>query len=261
MTEKLEVSKIQRRARELIIDMAASPTGCHLGGSLSTVDILIAAYLCFGHDSESEIVLSKGHSAAALYAVLHLFNKLPESPAAQYGRMNSLLTGHPNPKLTGVRFATGSLGHGVSLALGWAFAQKIKNTKGTSIAIVGDGELQEGLCWEALQIAQAKAVHNFIVIVDMNGGQNDGNVKQISELSLLQERFLAFGFKTIEVDGHDIEQLSHALKLQTENPSKPLAIIARTHKGKGVKAIEGNPNCHYAVIKPAQAEKWKRSLT
>jgi transketolase len=251
---------MKKRARELIIDMAATPTGCHVGGSLSVVDLLIAAYERYGSDGASEIVLSKGHAAAALYAVLHLFGRLEQAPAESYGRAGSHLTGHPNPKVPGVRFSTGSLGHGVPLALGWALGQKLKGSAGVGLAIVGDGELQEGICWEAFQIAQAKRIGNFTVVVDVNGGQNDGLVSAISPQPLLADRFRAFGFKVVEIDGHDLDAIRGAFETARDLPGQPLAILAATQKGKGVPAIEGNPASHYAVIKLAVAEQWKRSM-
>ncbi|WP_341282321.1 1-deoxy-D-xylulose-5-phosphate synthase N-terminal domain-containing protein [Paenibacillus sp. FSL H8-0537] len=244
-------------ARSSIIDMAARETGCHIGGSLSVIDLLIGAYAKYHHDADTAIVLSKGHSAAALYAALYQYGILSDDPAASYGGADSLFTGHPNPKLPGIPFATGSLGHGVAYAAGWALGQKLRRTRGVGIAIGGDGELQEGLCWETAQLIQAKGITNFIYVVDCNGGQNDGLLADISPLSNLRERFEAFGFQVKEIDGHDLGQIIAALEPGGE---KPLAILAHTVKGKGVAAIEGNPHAHYAKISEKIALKWKRGL-
>jgi len=259
-TQISAVAELRRRARELIIDMAATPTGCHLGGSLSVIDILLAAHLHFGNGPEHRIVLSKGHAAAALYATLHLFGHIP-NPVEHYGRAGSSLTGHPNQKVPGVPFATGSLGHGVALTLGWALGQRLKGARGVGVAIAGDGELQEGLPWEAFQIAQAKGVGNFAVVVDVNGGQNDGAVTDISPMPALTERLTAFGFAAVACDGHDLAALQDTFGGHDFLGKRPLAILAKTVKGKGVPSLEGNPTSHYVVLQPSQAAAWKRSLS
>ncbi|AFC31106.1 transketolase [Paenibacillus mucilaginosus 3016] len=250
--------ELAREARRLIIDMAAGPTGCHIGGSLSVIDLLLAVFAKFGSGPPHAVVLSKGHSAAALYAALHVHGVIAENPAETYGRSGSLFTGHPNHKLPGIPFATGSLGHGIPYAAGWALAQRLKGTGGLGIAVGGDGELQEGLVWETAQIVQAKGIANFIYIVDVNGGQNDGLLEEISPVPRLRERFEAFGFHVRELDGHDYGEILHAVE---PPPDRPLAVLARTVKGKGVRAIEGNPDAHYAKIPEKTAEKWKRSLS
>jgi transketolase len=244
-------------ARKLIIDMAAASTGCHIGGSLSAIDLLIGAYAKYGQDPNTAIILSKGHAAAALYAALHVYGIIPDNPADSYGQRGSLFTGHPNHKLPGIPFATGSLGHGIPYAAGWALAQKMKRTNGLGIVIGGDGELQEGLCWETAQIVQAQSITNFIYIVDCNGGQNDGYIQDISPIRNLRQRFEAFGFFVKEIDGHRFEDIIAAIEPEHD---RPVAILASTIKGKGVAAIEGNPDAHYAKIQPKLAHKWKVSL-
>ncbi|WP_426445874.1 1-deoxy-D-xylulose-5-phosphate synthase N-terminal domain-containing protein [Paenibacillus sp. S-38] len=252
------LQELALQARKLIIDMAAAPTGCHIGGSLSVIDLLVAVFAKYGGDDRHAIVLSKGHSAAALYAALHVHGVIAENPAATYGRSGSLFTGHPNHKLPGIPFATGSLGHGIPYAAGWALAQRMKGSGGLGIAIGGDGELQEGLVWETAQIVQAKGIANFIYIVDVNGGQNDGLLQDISPVNRLRERFEAFGFHVREIDGHDFPAILGAVE---PHPDGPLAVLAATVKGKGVRAIEGNPDAHYAKIPEKTADKWKRSLS
>ncbi|MBW7475338.1 transketolase [Paenibacillus oenotherae] len=247
-----------REARKLIIDMAATPTGCHIGGSLSVIDLLIGAYAKHHQDPDTAIVLSKGHAAAALYAALHVYGIIPDNPAESYGAEGSLFTGHPNHKLPGIPFATGSLGHGIPYAAGWALAQKLKGSNGLGIVIGGDGELQEGLCWETAQIAQARMLNNFVYIVDCNGGQNDGYVHDISPIRNLRQRFEAFGFVVREIDGHAMEDILAAIE---PDPGGPVAILANTVKGKGVSAIEGNPEAHYVKIPEKLALRWKVSLS
>ncbi|GIH09804.1 transketolase [Rhizocola hellebori] len=244
------------QARRLVVDMAASEVGCHLGGSLSVLDILVAAYAVARSRPGTEVVLSKGHAAAALYAVLHVNGVIAENPAPLYGRAGSPYTGHPSPKVPGVRFPTGSLGHGLAYAVGWALSRRLLGQPGGAIAVVGDGELQEGLVWEALQVAQAKRIGGLTVVVDCNGGQNDGYVADISPLTDLPARLAAFGFEVSEVDGHDIEKLMMAIV----PGDQPKAVLATTVKGKGVPATEGKAASHYVKVSPARAKQWKAAI-
>lgn len=245
-------------ARKLVVDMAASPRGCHLGGSLSVLDILLAALHARGEGTE--VVLSKGHAAAGLYAALYVSGLLPENPAPVYGELGHPYTGHPGPKVPNVRFPTGSLGHGAPYAAGWALARRLGALPGMGVAIVGDGELQEGLIWETCQVAAAQRLGNFVLVVDCNGGQNDGLVREISPLPNLVERFAAFGFDTARVDGHDLAALDAVLRPDRSAAERPLAVIAETVKGKGVPAVEGKAGSHYVTIDAERAAKWKRVI-
>lgn len=246
-------------ARKLVVDMAASPTGCHLGGGLSVMDILIAGLDRAARD-DTELVLSKGHAAAALYAALHVSGVIEENPAPLYGRAGSVYTGHPGAKVEGVRFPTGSLGHGVPYALGWALSLRLRGKEGLGIAVAGDGELQEGLVWEAAQVASAQGLGNFVLVVDVNGGQNDGYVADISPMPGLAARLAAFGFEVAEVDGHDLAALAAVLAPSRSEKSHPLAVLASTVKGKGVPAVEGKANSHYVTIPAGRAAQWKRAI-
>jgi transketolase len=248
------------RARKLVVDMAASPRGCHLGGSLSVMDILIAALERANQDEGTRVVLSKGHAAAGLYAALHVSGVIEDDPAPTYGMLGSPYTGHPGPKVPGVTFPTGSLGHGVPYAAGWAMARKLDGLRGLGIAVAGDGELQEGLVWETAQVAAARGLGNFVLVVDRNGGQNDGMVADISPLPNLAERFAAFGFEVSEVDGHDLGALSAVFADDRVDADRPLAVIAATVKGKGVPAVQGKAASHYVTIDKDRAEKWKRVI-
>jgi transketolase len=244
------------RARRLVVDMAGSEVGCHLGGSLSVLDILVAAYAVTRSRPGTEVVLSKGHAAAALYAVLHETGVIAENPAPRYGRAGSPYTGHPGLKVPGVRFPTGSLGHGLAYAVGWALSRRLLGQPGGAIAVLGDGELQEGLVWETLQVAQAKRIGGLTVVVDVNGGQNDGYVADISPLTDLPARLAAFGFDVSEVDGHDVEKLMAAMV----PADRPKAVLAATVKGKGVPATEGKAASHYVKVSPARARQWKAAI-
>lgn len=243
-------------ARRLVIDMAASEVGCHLGGSLSVIEILVAALDRAERRDGTETILSKGHAAAGLYAVLHVMGIIEEDPSPHYGKPHHPYTGHPGSHVEGVKFPTGSLGHGVAYAAGWALAQRLSGARGLGIAIAGDGELQEGLVWEACQVAQGKGLGNFVIVVDCNGGQNDGLVEDISPMGRLERRFDAFGFDTAVVDGHDLGALTELLAPAREGRS-PLAVIAKTVKAKGVRALEGDAASHYVRIDARRAARWK----
>ncbi|MFC6083125.1 1-deoxy-D-xylulose-5-phosphate synthase N-terminal domain-containing protein [Sphaerisporangium aureirubrum] len=244
------------RARRSVVDMAAGEVGCHLGGSMSVLDILVAAYAVAAARPGTEVVLSKGHAAAALYAVLHQIGVIEEDPAPRYGLAGEPYTGHPGPKVPGVRFPTGSLGHGAAYAAGWALSRRLLGEPGGAIAVVGDGELQEGLIWETLQVVQAKRISGLTLVVDVNGGQNDGYVSDISPLTDLPARFAAFGFEVVETDGHDIEKLMDALV----PGERPRVVLAATVKAKGVPAAEGRASSHYVKITPARARQWKAAM-
>jgi len=244
-------------ARRMVIDMAATPTGCHLGGSLSVMDILIAALDRTAADPDSEVVLSKGHAAAGLYAAMYVTGILREDPVAHYGAPGHHFTGHPGTGVEGVRFPTGSLGHGAPYALGWALSRRLAGTPGLGIAVLGDGELQEGLVWETFQVAAAQRVGNLVIVVDRNGGQNDGMVADISPEPRLAERFDAFGFEVREVDGHDVEALRELFGPNRSDRDRPLAVIADTVKGKGLPPVEGKAASHYVTIDATRAAAWK----
>lgn len=252
-----ELPALARQAREVIIDIAASDTGCHIGGSLSVIDILLYTLNRFQPDPRNCVVLSKGHAAAALYSALYVLGYSERNPALEYGRSDSLYTGHPNHHIPNIRFATGSLGHGVGYAAGWALAQRQGNSSGIAVAIGGDGELQEGLCWEVLQVLSAREAGNFIYVIDNNGAQNDGYVRDISPIADIKARFASYHMDVVEIDGHDFAQLEQAFNARQ---NRGLVIIANTLKGKGVPELEGHPSCHYAKIKLHQAIKWKRRL-
>lgn len=254
------LSEMAAHARRLTIRMAASSAGCHLGGSLSVIDILVAAFDFTARIASSEVVLSKGHAAAGLYATMHAFGHLREDPSDLYGAAGSPYTGHPNPGIPGIRFPTGSLGHGLAYAVGWSLACQLQRTGGVAVAVVGDGEMQEGLTWEACQIASSRRLGNLIVVVDCNGFQNDGALAEISPMPHLAERFRSFGFEAREVDGHSLAQLSTLLAAHDRSGLRPLAVVATTLKGKGVADLEGRAGSHYVSTTTEQAARWIKEL-
>jgi len=245
---------LAKKIRARCIAISQRTTGCHLGGCLSVADILAVLFTKFGKTKDNLIILSKGHAAAALYAVLFELGLLNEDPALSYGEKNSIFTGHPHHKISHIQFATGALGHGPALGLGWALGQKLQQTLGRVYVIVGDGELQEGSCWEAFQVAVALRLDNFVVIVDRNRAQNDGWVDSICPLGDLEAKAQAFGFLTVEINGHNLQDLQKSVDLFKTN--QPVFIIANTVKGKGINELENNVKCHYVIAKPNMVNKW-----
>lgn len=236
----------------------------HPGGSLSIADIL--AYLYFEEmkvdpknpkwDERDRFVLSKGHTAPALYAALALKGFFDESELAKLRQVDSFLQGHPDMKGTpGVDMSTGSLGLGISTACGMALAAKLDGKSHRVYTIVGDGESQEGQVWEAAMFAAHYKLDNLCVIVDWNGLQIDGPVAEVMNPTPHDKKLEAFGFHVISVDGHDFDQLEAAFNEAKTVKGKPTAIIATTVKGKGVSFMENQVGWHGSAPNDEQYEK------
>jgi transketolase len=260
---------IARRVREHIVRVAGTRHGCHLGGALSCVEVLVALY--FGAlrldpaDPEwpdrDVFVFSKGHAAAALYAVLVERGYLPAEALATYGAQGSRLLGHPTRYIPGVEFATGSVGHGLSLGVGVALGLARQQQAGRRVfVLLGDGELQEGSVWEAAMAAHHHGLSNLCAIVDRNLGQNDGATEGIIRLGDVASRWHAFGWATRTVDGHDPTELRSALGAVPFTAGVPSMIVARTVKGRGVPGVEGDPRSHYMTLSPRNVQRALRSL-
>lgn len=252
-----------RRVRRTILRLAATPTGCHLGGSLSMVELLVAllgrvmriAPEAPRSEQRDRLILSKGHAAAGLYAALAEFGYFDvEALVRGYNADGSPFTGHVNALVPGVDFSTGSLGHGLGLGVGVALGHKLQGQAHRVFVLCGDGEMGEGSNWEALQVAAHQGLGRLTLVVDRNGGQNDGPTESILSQAALARRLEAFGFDTLEVDGHDVGAVCAAL----ERPpgARPQALVARTRKGAGVPFLKGK-DAHYAVF---SAEQLKRAL-
>ena len=243
--------------REDVINMLADAGSGHPGGSLSVVDILAVLYFGVLKNEEPDkdcFVLSKGHAAPALYAALAERGIIDKSVLKDFRKYGSILQGHPDSLLCpGVETSTGSLGQGISIAVGIALGMKLRKSEGRVYVVVGDGELQEGQVWEALMSAAHYCLDNLTVIVDYNGLQIDGTTDQVMSLGNLSEKFRSFGLDTTEVDGHDYEQLQSAFNARTAK--KPRGIIAHTIKGKGVSFMENQVSWHGAVVKEEERKK------
>ena len=242
----------------------------HLASCLSVVDILTCLYFQHArvngktpHDPDRDrIVLSKGHGAPALFQVLAMAGYFPEDWLFRPDHGGGLFGEHPpTPShLPGIEAATGSLGHGLPMAVGMALSARIKGQNFHSYAIVGDGECNEGSIWEAAMLTSAQQLSNLTVIVDYNKWQATGRSEEILNLTPLAEKFSAFGFNTFEIDGHCISSIIDALS-DNENSTAPKCIIAHTVKGKGVSLMEDDNNWHYRTPNDEELAAAMKELT
>ena len=253
-TKKLtELKNYAANIRLLALEGVHAAKSGHPGGSLSIADIM--AYL-YGEemnvdpknpkwDDRDRFVLSKGHTAPALYAALALKGYFPTEEMAKLRQADSFLQGHPDMKHTpGVDMTTGSLGLGISAACGMALAGKLANKDYRVYTAVGDGESQEGQVWEACMFASHYKLDNLCVIIDWNGLQIDGPVAEVMNPTPHDAKLEAFGFNVITIDGHDFEQIEAAFAAAKACKGKPTAIIAKTVKGKGVSFMENQVGWH-----------------
>lgn len=253
--EDLEKRSAAVRAR--VIGMSHHAKTPHLGSCLSCVDLLVAAYArVLRLDRESirlagrdQLILSKGHAAPALYATLENFGMLESGLIDAYGRVDSVLAEQPAPRCApGVEWATGSLGHGLGVAVGKALGARILQRSPRFVVILSDGECNEGSVWEAAMYAAGQNLGNLLALVDFNKWQATARSREVMALDPLAEKWRAFGWDTVEVDGHDFEALSGGLdKFLEEGRARPLAIVAHTVKGKGVPFMEDDNNWHYRI--------------
>lgn len=251
--------------REHVLAMGAGAVGTHIGGSLSAVDILVALYREVLRVRPEEpdwpdrdhFILSKGHASAALYATLAECGFFPVEELATYGRSDGRLMAHPTPAVPGVEFATGSLGHGLALGVGLAMAAKRRGHDKRVFVLMGDGELQEGSVWEAAMAAAHHELDNLTAIVDRNRLQISGSTEDRMRLEPLADKWLAFGWQTSVVDGHDFSQLVPALRTPPA-AGGPAVLIADTVKGRGVRHLQHRKQSHFAKLGP---EAYQRAVT
>ena len=248
-----ELSIIANNVRKHALTAVYSAASGHPGGSLSVADVLTLLYFEVMNvdpknpkmEDRDRFVLSKGHTAPALYGVLAEKGFIPKEDIKTFRNVNSYLQGHPDMnKVPGVDMSTGSLGQGVSAAGGMALAAKLDNKDYRVYSVLGDGELEEGQVWEAAMFASHRKLDNFVAIVDNNGLQIDGAVDDVCSPYPIDEKFKAFGFHVIEVDGHDFDALKAAFDEAKQTKGQPTAIIAKTVKGKGVSFMENQCSWH-----------------
>ena len=241
----------------------------HPGGSLSIADIL--TYLYFEHmnvdpknpkdENRDRFVLSKGHTAPALYAVLANKGFFPVSELKNLRKPGAMLQGHPSMKLTpGVDMSTGSLGQGISTAVGMALGGKLDKKDYRVYTVLGDGEIEEGQVWEAAMFASAKGLDNLCAVIDNNNLQIDGSVAEVNSPYPIPEKFRAFGWNVIEICGHAFDEIDAAFKAAAEFKGKPTAIIAKTVKGKDVSFMEDQCSWHGTAPNAEQYEQAMNEL-
>jgi len=257
-----KLKQISLTIRKRTIETSAKARIPHLGSCLSCVELLTALYwneLNIDPKAPMEperdrFVLSKGHGAPVLFQVLAERGFFPVERLEQFGKPGSVFHEHP-PKpgyIEGVEAATGSLGHGLPMALGMAIAKRIQGSKSRCYALLSDGECNEGSIWESAMLAAAQEVNQLTAIVDYNKWQATGRSHEIMALESLAEKWEAFGWHTQEIDGHDLESIGKAFASARDETNKPSIIVAHTIKGKGVSFMEDDNNWHYRT--PNQEE-------
>ena len=260
---KIELAKVACNVRKGIIEGTFNAKSGHPGGSLSIAEIV--SYLYFNEmnidpaqptkEDRDRFVLSKGHVAPALYAVMAQRGYFPVEELKTLRKVDSRLQGHPSMNyLPGVDISSGSLGQGISAACGMALGGKLKGADFRVYTILGDGEIEEGQVWEAAMYAAAKNLDNLVAFVDNNNLQIDGTVDEVNSPYPIPEKFAAFGWNVIEIDGHSFDDIENALNSARNCKGKPTAIIATTVKGKGVSFMENQVNWHGSAPNAEQYE-------
>ncbi len=261
--KKLELQKLACKTRMGVIEGVHSAKSGHPGGSLSISDTLTYLYFCELNvdpknprwEERDRFVLSKGHCAPALYSVLALKGFFPVEELKTLRHVGSMLQGHPNMNDTpGVDMSTGSLGQGISTACGMALSAKLSKKDWRVYSILGDGELEEGLVWEAAMFAGFYHLDNLVAVVDHNGLQIDGKLSEVCNPEPIPEKFAAFGWNVIQIDAHDFDQIEKALNDAKICKGKPTVIIQKSVKGKGVSFMENSVSWHGSAPNDEQYE-------
>lgn len=264
---------LERFAAELrgeVVALSHRAKTPHLGSSLSCIDLLAVLYREFlridpgrpDDPARDRLILGKGHAAPALYATLCARGFFPKSLLDDFAKPGAALAEQPAPGCApGVEWATGSLGHGLSVGLGMALAGRMLNLSFRTVVLLGDGECNEGSIWEAALLAAAQKTVSLTAIVDYNKWQATGRSDDILALSPLREKWNAFGWESVEIDGHDFQEIRAALALAAvAGRSRPLAIIAHTVKGRGVSFMQDDNNWHYRIPDDGELAAARREL-
>lgn len=266
-----ELQAICRQVRRDIIEMTGAAKSGHPGGSLSFVEIAVTLFFdIMRHDpanpawpQRDRFILSKGHAAPVLYSVMAEagYADTPKDQLNTLRKLGSMYQGHPDVRfIPSLEASTGSLGQGLSLALGMGLAARLDDSPARIYVGLGDGEVQEGQIWEAAMFGAYHKVDNVVAIVDYNKIQLDGFVKDIMEVQPLAEKWRAFGWHTLELDGHDIAALQAAFAEAADTRGVPTALVCHTVKGKGVSFMENNPKFHGIAPTPAEVVLALREL-
>lgn len=264
------MENICKNMRIDIIDMLEASGSGHPGGSMSVVEVLAVLYhkiMNLALDEKGKridkLILSKGHSAPALYAALLSKGYITKEDTLTLRRTTGKLEGHPSIKTNGVDMSTGSLGQGLSVSNGIAIAKKLDKQEGYIYCIMGDGELEEGQVWEAAMTSSHYKLDNVIAFVDYNGLQIDGKLKEVKSPEQIDDKFKAFGFDVYTIDGHNLEEIERTINIAKKNgkdTKRPSCIILKTIKGKGISFMEGNVNYHGKVLTKEEIEISKVEL-
>lgn len=266
ITSTEALKRIAIEVRKGIIEEVYNAKSGHPGGSLSCADILTVLYFNQmniepekPHDpNRDRFVLSKGHASPALYSVLAEKGYFDKELLQTFRKIGSNLQGHPDMrKVEGVDMTTGSLGQGISAAVGMALASKMDRAGCKVYCLLGDGELEEGQVWEALTAASKNNLDNLCVIVDNNNLQIDGEIDKVGGMNNLTEKFMSFGFNVISIDGHNIDSIIDAFATAKQTKGRPSVIIAKTIKGKGVSFMENQASWHG---KAPSEEEYNRAM-
>lgn len=254
--------------RKEIVTMCYQSQAGHVGGSLSSIDLLNTLYNYeMRHDPKNpkwserdRFVLSKGHVAESLFAVLAHQGYMEKEELKTFSQFGSRLIGHPNNKIDGIEMNTGALGHGVCVAVGMAIAGKMDHQNWRVYTLMGDGEQAEGSVWEAAMAAAHYKLDNLVLILDRNRLQISGCTEDVMALKNIHLKYEAFGFNVIEIDGHDYEDIISAFTIARHTKGKPTLILANTIKGKGVSFMENIASWHHGVINDEQYDMAMKEL-
>lgn len=266
-TEELDelrsiANRIRRRDLQAVFEAGAG----HIGGEMSVIDLLTALYFNIlnvdpanpGDPERDRFILSKGHTACALYVTLAEKGFIPQEEVATFLKPHSRLNGHPNrTKVPGVETNTGPLGHGLPVGVGTATAAKLNKAKWRTFVITGDGEMQEGSNWEAIMAAAQFGLDNLTLIIDHNRLQQGARLADTNNLAPLTPKLEAFGWAVEEIDGHDMDQICRALSADTIVAGKPKCVVAHTNKGQGISFMSDRVEWHHKV---PNAEQYKQAM-
>lgn len=251
------LSEAIKKARLRLLDLHYNSQHGHLGGNLSCIDALVVLYREI-MQKQDQFILSKGHAAGALYVALCSCGLLTEDDLGTFTKDSTHLSAHPPVKgLAPILFGTGSLGHGPSLAAGLSLSKRIKKEKGRVFCLCGDGEWQEGSCWEALIFAVHQKLYNLTILVDVNKWQGFGSTQEVASIGCdeLKKQFEAFGAYVSVCDGHDPLALKEVISYSSSEISMPKVILMNTFKGKGLSFFENTLACHYLPLTKEQYGK------
>lgn len=262
------IHAIADKMRIDVLEMMGIGNAGHLGGSISLAEIVAALYFDvmnfdpskIGDPDRDRFILSKGHSVLIQYAALVELGVIPRSELEKTKTLEGILQGHPDMKTPGMEAVTGSLGQGLSIGIGMALAARLDGRESRIFVIMGDGEISEGQIWEAAMAASAFRLGNIVGILDRNGIQSSGRTADVFAIPGLEEKWKAFGWNVMTIDGHDVQQILGAFKDAEKNADGPTIIIADTIKGKGISYAENSAAFHNASLTEAQMETAMREL-